>query len=100
MPLRNPVVVYLKNLAAPRIGKLDDATLIKRFLDQGMVVIEANYAGDPRAAAQQLLPEIDLWYGYEVRRVENLLNNRPRACLGFRTPDEVFFEKHTAPSCD
>ena len=23
---------------------------------------------------------------YEVRQVENLLNNRPRACLGFRTP--------------
>lgn len=37
---------------------------------------------------------------YEVRRVENLLNNRPRACLGFRTPDEIFFEKHPASNCD
>lgn len=37
---------------------------------------------------------------HQVRRVEMLLNNRPRACLGFRTPDEVFFEKPTTPNCD
>ena len=36
----------------------------------------------------------------EVRRVENLLNDRPRACLGFRTPAEVFFEKDPTASCD
>ncbi|MDA1051036.1 MAG: IS30 family transposase [Planctomycetota bacterium] len=36
----------------------------------------------------------------EVRRVEKLLNGRPRECLGFRTPDAVFFEKNTAPNCD
>jgi IS30 family transposase len=36
----------------------------------------------------------------EVRRVEKLLNNRPRACLGFRTPAEVFFEKHPPAGCD
>jgi len=34
-----------------------------------------------------------------VREVENLLNQRPRACLGFRTPAEVFFEEHTVFSC-
>jgi IS30 family transposase len=27
---------------------------------------------------------------HEVRQVENLLNSRPRACLGFKTPAEVF----------
>ena len=36
----------------------------------------------------------------EVRRVETLLNGRPRRCLGFRTPDEVFFDNHTAHNCD
>ncbi len=36
----------------------------------------------------------------EVRRVEKLLNHRPRACLGFRTPTEVFFEKHPPAGCD
>jgi IS30 family transposase len=37
---------------------------------------------------------------HEVRRVEKLLNNRPRACLGFRTPAEVFFEKNPPTGCD
>jgi len=36
----------------------------------------------------------------EVRRVENRLNHRPRACLGFRTPAEVFFEKNPPAGCD
>ena len=36
----------------------------------------------------------------EVRAVENLLNGRPRECLGFRTPSEVFFEEHRGKNCD
>jgi IS30 family transposase len=32
----------------------------------------------------------------EVDRVERLLNNRPRKCLGYRTPAEVFWVK---PKC-
>jgi IS30 family transposase len=36
----------------------------------------------------------------EVRQVEKLLNSRPRECLGFRTPDEVFFEKNPPTGCD
>jgi IS30 family transposase len=35
----------------------------------------------------------------DVRRVEKRLNGRPRACLGFRTPAEVFFENHPPPDC-
>jgi IS30 family transposase len=36
----------------------------------------------------------------QVRNVERLLNNRPRACLGFRTPSEVFHEKTPPAGCD
>jgi len=36
----------------------------------------------------------------EVRHVEKLLNSRPRECLGFRTPAEVFFEKTPPAGCD
>ena len=37
---------------------------------------------------------------HEVRQLEKALNNRPRACLGFRNPDEVFFEKNPPAGCD
>ena len=36
---------------------------------------------------------------HHVRRVQNLLNNRPRACLGYRTPNEVFFGKSPPKNC-
>ncbi len=37
---------------------------------------------------------------HELRRLENLLNNRPRACVEFRTSAEVFFEKDPPTDCD
>jgi IS30 family transposase len=36
---------------------------------------------------------------HEVLRAEILLNNRPRACLGFKTPSEVFFENNPPAGC-
>jgi IS30 family transposase len=33
----------------------------------------------------------------QVQKVENLINNRPRAVLGFRTPTEVFFAENKEP---
>lgn len=36
---------------------------------------------------------------YEVREVEKLLNDRPRACLGYRTPNEVFFKTSPSKNC-
>jgi len=35
----------------------------------------------------------------EINRVEKLLNNRPRKCLGYRTPYEVFRDERGALSC-
>lgn len=37
---------------------------------------------------------------HEVRQVENLLNTRPRACLGFETPAAVFHTETSSPACD
>jgi IS30 family transposase len=37
---------------------------------------------------------------HEVRRVENLLNDRPRACLHFQTPADVFSSENQLSSCD
>ncbi len=59
-----PLVVYLSNLPSPRLGEQDDKTLIEGFLNQGMMVINVDYEGDSRAVAPDLLPEIDLWYGF------------------------------------
>lgn len=36
----------------------------------------------------------------EVAQAENLLNDRPRACLGYRTPREVFYRHNAHSSCD
>lgn len=36
----------------------------------------------------------------DVARTEDLLNDRPRACLGYRTPREVFFEQLAHSGCD
>lgn len=36
----------------------------------------------------------------EARRAKKRLNTRPRQCLGFRTPHEVFFEKTPPAGCD
>jgi IS30 family transposase len=35
----------------------------------------------------------------QVHRVQNLLNDRPRACLGYRTPNEVYFGDPAPKNC-
>lgn len=36
----------------------------------------------------------------EVRRVQDLINHRPRRCLDFQTPHEVFYASTSKPNCD
>ncbi len=70
-----PVVVYLKGLPSPRAGTLSDKTLIKGFLNEGMMVIEVDYEGDMKAIAPDLLPEIDDWYGFLNETQEYSVDN-------------------------
>jgi len=44
-----PLVFYLKNLAAPRVGTEDDASILAGFRESGHLVMELDFAGDPRS---------------------------------------------------
>jgi hypothetical protein len=44
-----PVILYLQNLAAPRIGTIDDETLIREYRDAGYWVVVLDYAHAPQA---------------------------------------------------
>ncbi len=44
-----PLVIYLQNLAAPRIGTENDDSIIKDFLASGYTIALLDYAHNPRA---------------------------------------------------
>ncbi len=48
-------------------------------------------------AHERLADGAERWT-YEIRLAAN--DRRPRACLGFRTPSEVFHEKNPPTGCD
>jgi transposase, IS30 family len=39
--------------------------------------------------------EVGLMSDKKVREIMDRLNNRPRKCLGFRTPNQAFFEEQS-----
>lgn len=45
----SPLIIYLKNLAAPRIGTDDDDTIIHDFLNDGYLVVTLDYAHHSKA---------------------------------------------------
>ncbi|MHC4993896.1 MAG: hypothetical protein ACYTGQ_02485 [Planctomycetota bacterium] len=44
-------VIYLKGLAGPRLGEVDDASLIAEMTSAGLLALVVDYEGDARAAA-------------------------------------------------
>ena len=44
-----PVVFYLQNLAAPRVGRESDDAIIDNFLAGGYLVVAVDYSGDAKA---------------------------------------------------
>ncbi len=59
-----PMVVYVKNLAAERLGTVPDNELIGSFLNDGMLVVEVDYRKDSRAHGANMY--IDVLYLYRV----------------------------------
>jgi hypothetical protein len=45
----SPLIVYLENLAAPRVGSDSDDAIIRDFLNSGYVVVTLDYAHHPEA---------------------------------------------------
>ena len=58
-PRKAPVIVYIKGLAAKRMGKESDLAILSDYVERRYIVICVDYGGDPRA----LSPAIDRdWY--------------------------------------
>ena len=59
-----PMVVYVKNLAGPRLGTVSDNELVGSFLKAGMLVAEVDYQKDSRAHGADMY--VDVLYLYRV----------------------------------
>jgi IS30 family transposase len=49
---------------------------------------------------RQYLPkgtDLSPWSRRDLERIAHSLNTRPRACLGFQTPEEVFYNEIQRP---
>ena len=64
-----PLILYLENLAAPRVGTDDDQTIIGDFLADGFLVATLDYAHNSKARVPQLNCDLA-----ELR--ENLLHKK------------------------
>jgi hypothetical protein len=64
-----PMIIYLENLAAPRVGTDSDRAIIHDFRDQGYLVVILDYARNPRARVPFLNRDL-----YQLR--EDLLLGR------------------------
>jgi len=94
-----PLAAHVKSLTADNGQEFAAHRRIARVLDADF------YFADPYAAWQrgtnentnglirQYLPktrDLTTVTGAEIRKIENRLNLRPRKCLGYLTPHEVF----------
>jgi len=49
-----PLIIYLENLAAPRVGTEGDETILHDFLDAGYLLVTLDYAHHPKACVPSL----------------------------------------------
>jgi sulfatase modifying factor 1 len=53
-----PLIVYLKNLGAPRLGTVPDSELISSFLKQDMLVVEVDYQDSAKAKGAEMYTDV------------------------------------------
>lgn len=58
IPDRTPVVFYLKNLAAPRVGTESDESIVSTLRAAGFLVAVLDYAGDARSVLPGLYADL------------------------------------------
>lgn len=110
-----PLIIYLENLPAPRIGTDDDNSIIKDFLSQGYVVVTLDYAHQSEARVpfinqdlielrnqvlhKSLLPEVEIdpSHVFIVPSGDRLL----RDVVFYRDPDrtlamDIIYPSHPA----
>jgi transposase, IS30 family len=76
----------LPELLGPALYACDPGCPNQRGSNENLIGLVRQYIPKGRALSSLSVQE--------VSRIEQSLNDRPRACLGFRTPKEVLFAQH------
>jgi IS30 family transposase len=86
-----------------RCGRLEKHLGIQLYFAQPGCPYQRGTNENTNGLLRQFFPKgtdfRDISYN-EVRRVEELMNNRPRACLGYQTPNEIFHAASPQSCCD
>ncbi len=99
-----PIIVYIQNSAAPRIGTEPDNSILLDFIADKYLVVTVDFGNDARAVSPKL--EQDLWdlrgalYGHTAASILSDLNIRRTTTKmffvpsGFRVAKDIVFWEH------
>ena len=94
-PQQAPVIVYVKGLAAERVGQESDLAILSDYIEQRYIVITVDYGGDARAVSpaidEDLHAILGVVYGTDPSR-ERIVDSPLLSALGLEpTPARCFF---------
>jgi len=92
-----PMVVYVKNLAAERLGTVSDNELIASFLNDGMLVVEVDYRKDARAHGADMY--VDVLYPYRVFGANRGIDPE-KPFFGPLTDEFIRWDEERIATCD
>jgi hypothetical protein len=96
-----PVIFYLENLAAPRVGTEPDETILQDMRAAGHLVVVLDYAGHPRSVVPSIYPDL-VRLREDIRAGRLLEGRKPDAArvyivpAGCRLRREVVFYRDPA----